>query len=1035
MMLRRILAVSAAVLVSSGVCLAQAPKGDSAYKKLDPTRLAETLGQLGMSELLEAAIALQKSSGGGSSPDDAMLLAQGKIDTANRAPEAATRDKIMDEAVALLRKVVEDTSKPASEEARLKNFQARLKLAETLGSIRPATQLMRLQYLQAVADDRKLVAACTVEPIKILDTLRMHIDGALMNYRQDRQIRMNYLAAMEMFLNRVQWTQAWMNTFRAMSLPPAEGDRKTLLKEAAELIKEFVRSDAEIRFPAALLQGIIHRELREYDKADEQFKKAQDAQALPETRMQASLEAARNRIEQGKFDLAQTAIEDFRKLAAEIFPGQELKAAVYHSLLLHHFYDARATAFKDSAEAVRDRAAAQKVLVDFAAKCDDAANLSAMLELIGWKYSDRADKALLGPLVLIGVARVEANKHTDAGDKAAGDLIAAAVAVNDASVAEARPLVLWEAGKLLYRLKRLDEAGSKFAELGDKFAEHKLAFDAAVFGVQGLEEAMDEAEKQGRSVEDLRPKYIAALQVVVGKWGKKPDIAPLYYTLAVQHVRAADAGQNRAANLAEAVKNFQLVQPGSTYFESRRRALDIRYELIRESAQAAKDQKPLADFVADVTAFTGEAAKAAANEPSKNIAAQLKLWSAVALFHSIQVRYELMEMKDALKDIQKLLDEYAGTSVIPDVKGWEITTLMMSPEATAVADGIAKAQKFHETNPAEAAEVLQVVVDRVRTRIDQLRKNTGSDTAELQRLQQAYLKFAEDIFNRKKADAKTPADELYAAQQMYASALYETGKLDESLKLWKECAQQEASRRQEQTKAIDAELSSLVTAVKAARAEIDRLRAQVEPAEIASQREEGESDEDYKLKLDELNRRGEYKEALRQFDKLKDSAAGFEKLLEKRKVPETMQGRMIKQSIDAVGNAPNGQVRMARLSELADRLSTGIAGVRKMLVAQLEMDAANLLGQARVYSAMKQYGEAIKFYSPLRGIDRKAFPDFYWQVQLEYFRCMLQNEGTTKETYKQLLIAIAAIRSEDPEMGGSKGEFNVILKALEEKSK
>lgn len=1041
---RQILAVTVAVLLTAGACMAQthpAKSGESAYARLDALKLAESLSSLGMSELLEAMVSTQ-APGAAGNPDEMMLLAQRKIDDAGRAKDPAARGAILDEAVKLLTQIVEASVKPATEEARLKSYEARLKLADTLGYVRPQVQAMRLQYLQAIDQDRKVVVDSTGEAVAILRKLRVEIGNMLMTYREDKKSRMRYLDGLEQFSNLMSWKMAWICFYRASALNPADAaqlaERKTLLKEATDLIKDYIKSEGDIRFPANLLQAMIYRELKQFDSSVDNFKAALDAQSPNEIRLQAAFEAARNRIEQGRFDLAAPLVEDFKKQGLELYPGQDIRIAVYYTLLANHMYDAKATAGKDSAEAVQDRAAAQKVLLDCAIKCDKPADVSAFLEIIGWKYSDRADRLTLGPLVMIGIARVEAAKGTPEGEKAAGELIDKALAANDTAANEARPLVLWEAGNLLYRLKRIDEAAAKFSELGQKFPDHKLAFDAAVFGVQGLEEAMDQLQKQDRPVDDLRQSYINALEVLLGKWGKDPQVSPMYYTLGFQYLRAGDAGSGEARlrNLQAAVKNFAMVPQGPSYFDARRRGLDIQYQLLRENPQAPKDPRGCNDVVTALNTFAADVAKAAAAETNASAADQLKLWAATAAFRSVQIRYELIGQKDSLRDVQKILTDYKDTPVIPDVKGWEITTLVVSPDASAVNDAIAKAAEFQKSDPAAAGEVLGVVVDRVRARIDAVKKDRSEAAkSELERLQKAYMDFASVLFEKKRNDANATPEELYSARQMEASALFEIGKYEESLKLWQQCAAEEQQRRAGQMKIIEADLVSLAQEVKGVRDPLEKLAKVLEPFELDAARDAEDTEDTYKKKQAELDLRPEYKDANQYIDKLRGLLAGYEKMMEAKKVGETLQSRLVKVSLDAIAKAPSGQIRIARMLEMTDRLNTGLAEIRKTLSAQLEMDAANLLGQARVYRALKDYAKASKFYSDLRNIDRHSFPDFYWQIQLEYCQCLLEGQADNKTMMKQLVVAIGQLYNEDPEMGGRRGDFNMVKDAAESHSK
>ncbi len=133
----------AAVLAAAGCALeaqhaaksGDAPKEtQSAYERQDPAELAETLSTMHMTEALQGMAAQHA---GKDTVMDLWAYANAKLNLAAAEPDPAVARRLIDDAVAALGKLVDRTSKGASDEEVVSNMEYRLALVDACGACLP----------------------------------------------------------------------------------------------------------------------------------------------------------------------------------------------------------------------------------------------------------------------------------------------------------------------------------------------------------------------------------------------------------------------------------------------------------------------------------------------------------------------------------------------------------------------------------------------------------------------------------------------------------------------------------------------------------------------------------------------------------------------------------------------------------------------------------------------------------------------------------------------------------------------------------
>ncbi|HUT61678.1 MAG TPA: hypothetical protein VNA25_27890 [Phycisphaerae bacterium] len=1001
---------AALVLLAGAACACGQPTGrQGAYRRLDPTRLTETLRSLGMTELMDAHIKQHIANGRPAvRPGDLAALAEQKISDAKASPDPAERAKLLQEAIehyqTLAKREEQQIPKAKAgierEEHRWKWYEARLRVAEIYRILVEPIGL-RLMYLQGAQEDRRHIAQLTAEPVRIVEDLRREIQNTMMEYRArpDKGPLVVFTLRHQVAFAKLDEASAYLKLYRGMALSeeiPAEaGQRKTVLNEVVtDAGKHLQAPDGSgVQHSAYLLMGMAMRELKQHDQAADALGKASGEKAPPVVRLQAMFEAVRNRIEQGRYDAVLPGIEQFKTTASQVVgPGGQQQVDVLVAFLKNHFYDVRASRQTAPAKVKADRALAQKALLEFLDKYDDPGVSTAFLSYVGLKYRDRKDRENLSGIVLVALARIERSRQTPQGTAEAEKLLSLAEkTMDDPANKPAKPHVLWEMGNVLYELKRLDEAGRRFTDYAAEFPDRKQAYRAALNGV-----ICHSQVTTGRTIDQLLSGYIRALEVLLGKWGDKPEAVKWHFDLGkqCQLVAQNSEGKEQKEYFLKAVAAFDKVPPNlpeST--EAQQRALDIRMQLLQADPTASDAFQQAQVLVSRMNAFAAKVKKDSAAEKDAATSKQLWEWSGDTAFGAIQVLYQFLDQQDAaLQELEKLYMEYKDyTEMIRAAMSWEIQVLVQSGDAAKIARAIKRAQEYRKQFPKEAEKLFPHIIDRIRERIGEL-EDKPEGQQERTRLANAYLEFSRELLDRAR---QTDPNDIYPEKQTYADALVVAGRGDEALKLWKDCQADDAKRAQAHNRKVDAEINGLLDQLADAARNVNKLRKMVQTY------------------MEMLGKKG-----LKQ---------------------ETAHTRLLTAALGALEKSTDAADREKRMADLAEKLKAALEVMRKDLQGQASVDARNIQGLARANRVLKQYKQAMEHYHDLASrISRKDFPKQYWAVNLELCQAALEGFKAgklTKDDMRRLVAYIKQLGAEDSHMGGHQSKFNKIKADAEKAAK
>ena len=220
----------AAVLAAAGCALeaqhaaksGDAPKETrSAYERQDPAELAETLSTMHMTEALQGMAAQHA---GKDTVMDLWAYANAKLNLAAAEPDPAVARRLIDDAVAALGKLVDRTSKGASDEEVVSNMEYRLALVDACGRTACRLRAETILMLMGGEDDRQAILEYTG---KVL-TSKPDKDGNSTLSKADELEKMlgnvkitdeiNYQVRLERLKIRVPYSIAWMKLYRGMVL-------------------------------------------------------------------------------------------------------------------------------------------------------------------------------------------------------------------------------------------------------------------------------------------------------------------------------------------------------------------------------------------------------------------------------------------------------------------------------------------------------------------------------------------------------------------------------------------------------------------------------------------------------------------------------------------------------------------------------------------------------------------------------------------------------------------------------------------------
>ncbi|MCD6378227.1 MAG: tetratricopeptide repeat protein, partial [Planctomycetes bacterium] len=555
-----------AVIAVLSLILPQASAKDEkgVYEKLDQAKLAKTLKEFGMTELLET---ISKPSPGKKVNIVALsLLVDNKIKQALEAVDQENRDNLLDEAIAYLDRLIVATAKAKDDMTILKHYRFVLKRIVTEGITKADKYAERVSYFLASPDDPKILKRLTASALKRLDQLM----DKLINLQElwaDDEERMVTGAAwqLEALIDEVRYRGAWIRLYHAMVLPAGSEERSMLLQQAIQDVKKF--ADAEdnssgVKFYSLLLSGICSRLLGKWQQAESYLDRAADEQAAPAVRLKALFEKVLCYIDQKKFTEAARAIEQFRKRGVDL-GMPKVAVDMQSALLASHLADVQADALEksDPQAATEFRAKSRKYLLDFLEKYPNYRE--AFVEVIATKYEGVDTKELFPDMkILLGIRLYNKalRKYESSPQKVIPlDLLTKAEKYFDEVLSDKRAgkkvqaTALWYLALIRNLERRNLEAAKYFRQLAEKFPDDERARNAAIYAVRSLRGIL--AEKNVEPTEmgtTFVKEYAQCLSILVKNWGQTdPEIRSYNYELGMLY--------DKLGRTSEAIDAFERI--------------------------------------------------------------------------------------------------------------------------------------------------------------------------------------------------------------------------------------------------------------------------------------------------------------------------------------------------------------------------------------------------------------------------------------------------------------------------------------------
>ncbi|MCK4275025.1 MAG: hypothetical protein KAX78_00820, partial [Phycisphaerae bacterium] len=684
-------------------------------------------------------------------------------------------------------RLIEQTADGQSDAEQIAHMRFELRLGEVLGQALTEPYAGRLVYLHGSRHDRQVLAERTARPIELLVALEDQIARLLVRWRASPRRLIWSVPDLEELSQQVAYRLAWIRLYRAMGLVDGTDQHRRrkarLLREALVVGEKFAADEnlTGVGHQAMLLAGRAARELAQLTdqedrklsfhlKASEHLAAAGAGHAPPAVRAEAKFEAARNLIEQDRYDAAGEAVEAFKLFYVRAFPHDAPAAHVKGALLVSYLYRRRAAAGPGGpAEAAEFDRLAQEALIRPAQ--DHRQIRDDYLRMIGPIYTDRDDLANLDSMILLAVAETG-----DASDRAEAALRAILDRSDDTS-RSLRTDALWRLGVVLGSAGKPRRAAQRFYELAAGWPDHPRSFDAALNAVREYAAVIDKLTDSGAPVSaELRERMIAALDLLLGRrdWATRDEAARWYYELGYQCHQMAEQpapAHARCQWIGRAIAAFANVPPSlPAHTEAGYWSLRLRFERLGQFGVAAAEAPQ--QLLADTNCYSAEALTAAAQEGDPDRAAQLRRWGCSADFLAAVITCQMLNQeRAALEMLQALPAKWPGSPALRTAAQFRIRKLL---GLRRTAQAIEEIRVARATWGAAGDDLLKLLVVQIR---DRLADSLGAARADLEQFRRAYLSFAGDLFA---PVAAKPIEARYLLTQMLADANYHAARTDEA---------------------------------------------------------------------------------------------------------------------------------------------------------------------------------------------------------------------------------------------------------------
>jgi len=955
--------------------LADSDQRRGAYSHMEAGKLSEQLSAMGMFELLEAyAVEL------GDAEVAEKALVRGKMARVSGGGiTAGERERLIDEAIFTLRRLCE-RAKPAEDADLLEEFRLRLQLIEAQGIVKARPLAVRLMYLQAGQGDRVELAKLTSPMVGQSEDLARSLDDALIDWRADLTKLVTILPELDSLAQQLRYKSAWVRFYYAMTLPV--GDEKTrLLDKVISDVHVFASGDegTQVKYWAALLTGMATRELGQHQVADRLLQAVASSKASSAVRLQAMFEVSRNLTEWGRYEQALVAAGQLKGVAIPLPERKRLEIEVQSAVLESYAHEKWAEAENENRNGAHSVARQRALLAFLKTHEGDAAITQAFLQMIAGRRDSSDDLHATSSLTLLAKAtqQISDGGKEDPSGFAERRLRTVLARSDEVSVA-LHPEATWRLAVLMNDRRRNLEASRLFLQLAKSFPGHRLALRSAKNAVYSLNGVIEARRQAGLAIAaNLREDFAAAIEVLLGKWSDREDLAKWHFDLGLQYETLA--GRSDYELMAKGVEAYgRLGEQMDEYLQARHRSLELQFMLLEGPESYRPSAEELVSMLDGYSVSVGIAAK---KEKDPHIARTMRNWGAMAEFRAAVIVYDMLGQEVlGLDRLRRAAERWADTDILPSVWEFEINKLLARERTD---EAIKRVDAFSERYPDRGMSLMRLVVEQVRKRLEQMRLSSA-DQERLDAYRRAFDRFGEKLF----ADAQAKGiagEQMYLVLQIRAQSMLAVGRAEEAIRLFQKAVAYDAQRRLQRQQEIDDEIDLKVRAARSIGGDLDFARTQADQ---------------YFAMIDK--------------DKLSAAAQGV--------------GIRLADALAFSDKAREDEDLQERLKVASDALVEALEDLRRRRKRAIATDAVNYLHLARAYGDMGQYGEALKHYRSLAaGIDVSKNPDLYWSVQLDRCACLLKAFGDDKDQLKRLEVLIRQLAMTDPQMGQLRDRFEAIV--------
>ncbi|MGC9455079.1 MAG: tetratricopeptide repeat protein [Phycisphaerae bacterium] len=764
-------------------------------------RLAESLSEAGMTELLEALI--EERSDLRDTPAGFAMQAELRVAEANRIgytdqEQQPRRRELLNEAAELLGRAAEATANATSDAGKINHFRYRLKRIDILATQLPRPELVRLMFLRGGRQDRELARRHTEDVVGLMEGCLLDMEDMLQDWRMDLVKLATVMPELESLHQSAVFQAGWVRFYRGMVLPRDDEQRMRLLSDAVQNARRFAdqRRGGAARRRAMLLAGMAAREMGEYEQARQFLDQADDRSAAPALRVQAKFQKARAAVEAaGAADKGIAAVETFQRELADILgEGAGVQIDLHTAMLKEHLYRELSRLARQQGDEQRAQEHAHQAefaLLEFLEKHGDAVAQRVFLELVARKHAggDEGDS----PLLLLARAQEAPSEETE-------DLLRELLSREGEVAERIRPLAIWRLGLFYAGEGRYRRAAEQFLKLARDYSDHRLAFDAAQNAAAAFRRVVRDVEDSDETpAPALRREFIKILRLVTEGWPQRDEAARWNFELGWQLQQLTPATDEPLETLRQAVDAYQKVpEVSEDSLEARYLALRLRTRILRDSDWSQEEKRRRAEeLVEELRAYADRVAAMLPEDDAQED--YLASWGGQADLEAAQLEYDVLGRREAaLERIRKLPDKWPDREILRAAAEFEIRRLV---ETDRTDEAIERVEEFRREYPDHAESLVRLVAWQVRTRLRDIAWQSG-DSEQMRRLRSAFLEFTSDLYERSEGQSDS---DRYIYIQMYAEALLVNDRPQEALELFRRCRDiDERMRSEDPDRPIDA---------------------------------------------------------------------------------------------------------------------------------------------------------------------------------------------------------------------------------------